>query len=273
MDNVGSEKEISPEDLKSLRYCMRTDGKSGFVFINHYQRQAKLEKLSDVVIDTGSVIFPSIDVKGDIAFLLPFNLKTEAGTLVYATAQPLSKTEDTYFFAAIEGIEPEFKFDDGDVHKESFFQRGKLKFVTISFEEARFIRKLGEKIYIGENVDLYEESGKVKAVQQGTFSYKVWTGKNFKKFEVINDFKEPMLEITDVQEPFLPKYPEELNIGSSGFVDIEYVGDVAQIYADGELVADEFYIGEKFRIPSKLIYGKESCLVYSELKDDCYREF
>ena len=41
MEYVASTQEIQPEDLTSLRYCMRTNGESGFIFINHYQRLAQ----------------------------------------------------------------------------------------------------------------------------------------------------------------------------------------------------------------------------------------
>ena len=55
-------------------------------------------------------------------------------------------------------------------------------------------------------------------------------------------------------------------------VSINYIGDVAQIYADKEMVADEYYCGEPFMIPAALLYRKDCYLVYSELKDDCYLE-
>ena len=46
-----------------------------------------------------------------------------------------------------------------------------------------------------------------------------------------------------------------------------------QIYADGKLIADEFYCGVPWRLPAKLLYGRECYLVMSEMKDDFYREF
>ena len=87
--------------------------------------------------------------------------------------------------------------------------------------------------------------------------------------------------------PFEPKYKEELCIGGEreltwkkiyvdgryGFAEIDYVGDVAQIYADGELVADDYYYGKTWRVPCKLLYGKECYMVISEMKDDFYKEF
>ena len=61
--------------------------------------------------------------------------------------------------------------------------------------------------------------------------------------------------------------------GGYGFAEIDYVGDVAQIYADGELVADDYYYGKTWRVPCKLLYGKECYMVISEMKDDFYKEF
>jgi hypothetical protein len=306
MDNVGSTKDVAADDLTSLRYAMRTDGRSGFVFINHHQRLAELEDTKDVVIDTGSVVFPKISVTGDKAFFLPFNMDTDAGNLVYATAQPLCKTDNTYFFVEIDGIAPEYKFDDGDVISQKNFVRNGYRFVTISFEQALYARKLGDKLYIGDGVDLYEEDGKIRQIHDGAFEYYVWNGEDFEEVGVLNDdekfvitsdedrdkivqneFEKPHLFQEGIDEPFTPTYLDELNMGGErkrfwrkltvdkpeGFVNIRYEGDAAQVYADGKLVADEYYIGERFRIPAKLIYGKESYLVYSELKDDCYREF
>ncbi|WP_051199484.1 beta-galactosidase [Butyrivibrio fibrisolvens] len=306
MDNVGSTKDVAADDLTSLRYAMRTDGRSGFVFINHYQRLASLSDVTDVVIDTGSVVFPSIDVKGDVSFILPFNLKTEAGVLTYATAQLLCKTDNAYFFVQIDGIDPEYKFEDGSVIRSNDFVKYGIHFVTLKLSDAIYARKLDGKLYVGDGADLYEEDGKIRQISEGSYEYHVWNGQGFEDIGVLDNgehfiieadadrykllqgaFKKPELLQEGIDEPFAPLYPDELNMGCKrqrfwrkltvdkpeGFVNIRYEGDAAQIYADGKLVADEYYIGEKLRIPAKLIYGKESYLVYSELKDDCYREF
>ena len=74
METVESKTTVTAKDLSSLRYCMRTDGKSGFVFVNHYQRLAKLSDVKGAVIDTGIVEFPPIDVCGDVSFFMPFRM-------------------------------------------------------------------------------------------------------------------------------------------------------------------------------------------------------
>ena len=83
--------ETDPSNFTSLRYCMRTNGRAGFVFINHYQRLATMAPLSHVILDTGIVRFPEISVDGDMAFFLPFHMEIADCLLEYATAQPLCR--------------------------------------------------------------------------------------------------------------------------------------------------------------------------------------
>lgn len=45
MTRVEAEHTVKREDTASLRYAMRTDGNSGFVFVNHYQRLSPLEDI------------------------------------------------------------------------------------------------------------------------------------------------------------------------------------------------------------------------------------
>ena len=61
--------------------------------------------------------------------------------------------------------------------------------------------------------------------------------------------------------------------GRGGFIEIPFLYDVAQIYADGELVADNFYYGKPWRVPAKLLCDRECYLVMSEMRDDFYKEF
>ena len=138
---------------------MRTNGNSGFVFINHYQRLAKLSDIKDVVIDTGKVKFPSIDICGDVSFFLPFSMEMSGNMLEYATAQPLCRINDTYFFAAIEGIDAEYKFmGKGRCSQKpnDIIRINNIQIVTLSWDRARYARKLSDTLYIGDHCDIYE---------------------------------------------------------------------------------------------------------------------
>lgn len=274
---VDSGNTVAADDTNSLRYGMRTNGKSGFVFVNHYQRLTELADIENAVISAGNVEFPPIDVKGEVSFFMPFNMKMGDSVLEYATAQPLCKYDDTYFFAEIPNIKAEYKFS-----------KGSANIVTVPFENAKYMRKLNGTVYIGGGCNLYEENGQIHSVEDGEYICQKWNGSEFETLKIGQSAKQSNVEITGVENaPFEPKYKEELCIGGErkltwkkinvdgryGFAKIDYVGDVAQIYADGELVADDYYYGKTWRVPCKLLYGKECYMAISEMKDDFYKEF
>ena len=274
---VDSANSVAVDDTNSLRYGMRTNGKSGFVFVNHYQRLTELADIENAVISAGNVEFPPIDVKGEVSFFMPFNMKMGDSVLEYATAQPLCKYDDTYFFAEIPNIKAEYKFS-----------KGSANIVTVPFENAKYMRKLNGTVYICGGCNLYEENGQIYSVEDGEYICQKWNGSEFETLTIVQSAKQSNVEITGVENaPFEPKYKEELCIGGEreltwkkinvdgryGFAEIDYVGDVAQIYADGELVADDYYYGKTWRVPCKLLYGKECYMVISEMKDDFYKEF
>lgn len=274
---VDSGNTVAADDTNSLRYGMRTNGKRGFVFVNHYQRLTELADIENAVISAGNVEFTPIDVKGEVSFFMPFNMKMGDSVLEYATAQPLCKCDDTYFFAEIPNIKAEYKFS-----------KGSANIVTVPFENAKYMRKLNGTVYIGGGCNLYEENGQIHSVEDGEYICQKWNGSEFETLKIGQSAKQSNVEITGVENaPFEPKYKEELCIGGErkltwkkinvdgryGFAEIDYVGDVAQIYADGELVADDYYYGKTWRVPCKLLYGKECYMVISEMKDDFYKEF
>ena len=274
---VDSGNTVAADDTNSLRYGMRTNGKRGFVFVNHYQRLTELADIENAVISAENVEFPPIDVKGEVSFFMPYNMKMGDSVLEYATAQPLCKCDDTYFFAEIPNIKAEYKFS-----------KGSANIVTVPFENAKYMRKLNGTVYIGGGCNLYEENGQIHSVEDGEYICQKWNGSEFETLKIGQSAKQSNVEITGVENaPFEPKYKEELCIGGErkltwkkinvdgryGFAEIDYVGDVAQIYADGELVADDYYYGKTWRVPCKLLYGKECYMVISEMKDDFYKEF
>ncbi|ULO06842.1 beta-galactosidase [Paenibacillus sp. 19GGS1-52] len=110
---------ITPENTETLRYAVRTDGKSGFVFINNYQDHVEMDTHEDVrfVIElTDEIIkFPqkqSMTISKNASILFPFNFTMGSLNLRYATAQPVTVMESasqiTYFFRMPEGIDGEF---------------------------------------------------------------------------------------------------------------------------------------------------------------------
>ncbi len=110
------------DDTATLRWAVRTDGRSGFLFVNNYERLKSLPAKTNVQFTLnapgrGPVTFPSapVTIPADARFLWPFNLELGDGVkLAWATAQPLCVIEEdnrrTYFFAETPGVPTEFVF-------------------------------------------------------------------------------------------------------------------------------------------------------------------
>lgn len=303
MEGCSSTQPVAITDNETLRCRLRTDGNGGFVFVNHYQRLTKLKDLPEVVFETGTVRFPAISVSGNVCFFLPFNMALDNEVLRCATAQPLCRMDNTYFFVAIDGIAPVFHFDDGTVitakaGRENSYCKGAVRLVVLTPEEAAYARRLSGVLYIGNRCDLYELDGRLCAVQDGDFRYWRWNGTAFEAHETAVPFRPAVLTLTEIEEPFTPPYLRELSLPSfastltgaaeeprkrrwyrvsvstpEGFVEFTEPCDAEQLYADGTLVADNFYNGSPWRIPAKLLYDKTCYLAQSEMRNDFYREF
>jgi len=109
-------------DFDTPRWCVRSDGQSGFVFVNNYQRLQEMPPKKDVRfvlnLPSGPVTFPQdpVTIPAEASLIWPFNLDLGGGVrLVWATAQPLTAIDDgkvrTVFFSESEGVPAQFAFE------------------------------------------------------------------------------------------------------------------------------------------------------------------
>lgn len=110
------------DDVDTLRWSARSDGKSGFVFVNNYERLRALPPKTNVRFDlnlpSGHLLFPqdAITIPSDACFIWPFNFDLGKGArMIWATAQPLTAVDDgnvrTVFFEQTEGVPAQFAFE------------------------------------------------------------------------------------------------------------------------------------------------------------------
>jgi hypothetical protein len=122
--------KVTQSDTSTLRYAVRSDGRSGFVFINNYQRgldmPAKPGTQFNLTLpgkgpssdkpETLTVPFSSITVPANATFFFPFNLDFHGSTLISASAVPVCQVtnNDTTMvvFCEIPNIPAEFTFRD-----------------------------------------------------------------------------------------------------------------------------------------------------------------
>ena len=116
--------DLSPtnkNDFTTLRWSVRSDGNSGFVFVNNYQRLQPLPAKENIQFKLNlsghEFIFPTkpVTIPADEFFFWPFNLDLGGVKLIYATAQLVCKVNygeiETFFFAETPGVKAEFVFD------------------------------------------------------------------------------------------------------------------------------------------------------------------
>ena len=156
----------SGDDLTTPRWSVRSDGRRGFLFFNNYQRFLPLPAKEGVQFSLktihGTQLVPRepITIPSGAYGLWPVNLDCAGVTVNYSTAQPICSLEadgqSWFFFAAIEGIQPDFVLSDvgGQARVQNItpaaavaFTRlasdgRKVNFIVLSAEQGRQLWKL-----------------------------------------------------------------------------------------------------------------------------------
>jgi beta-galactosidase len=108
------------DDLQTLRWTVRSDGKSGFIFINNYQRMEPLPDHDSVQFDlqlvSGNLRIPfePVKISSGMYGIWPFNFDMDGVRLTYATVQLFCRIDNPvvpcYVFSTCRGVEPELAF-------------------------------------------------------------------------------------------------------------------------------------------------------------------
>ena len=264
-------------DSTHLRWSVRSDGGSGFLFVNNYQRlqrmPAKTNTRFRIDLPGGSLTIPEtpVTIPADSFFHWPFNLDLDGVKLVYATAQPIRRMRDadgglTAVFAEVPGIPAEFAFDPATL--EIPFAEKPLVFRGVKPSRSPVIRVSG-KNGTGVRIVLLSEADSLALA--GT------TGGNTLAFDlppkvkampvVLELLKNPgALRDWKSKRPDFPlpvspgrqefesaavwkvKLPPNLDMASNPILRIHYTGDVARLTLNGRLLNDDFYNGTVFEI-------------------------
>ena len=113
------------KDFETLRWDLRSDGKSGFLFFNNQQPYEPLPDHKGVQFSLktsgGTVMIPKtpIDIPSGSYGFWPVNMDCDGVRLDYATVQPICRlagdNETVYVFTALDGIKPELVIEQKHV--------------------------------------------------------------------------------------------------------------------------------------------------------------
>ncbi|HEY1660854.1 MAG TPA: beta-galactosidase [Verrucomicrobiae bacterium] len=261
-------------DLATLRWSVRSDGNSGYVFVNNYQRLQPMPARHDVQFKLDladrEFVFPEspVIIPANGFFFWPFNLNLGGAKLIYATAQPICKTEDggvqVFYFAQTPGVEAEFAFDPTSlVSSPAEFhdvkpdrqpaisledaQGGKIQIVLLSDEDSLALQKIGpDRVVFEKSVAGRTRTVKTKLLQRAGSAREIplSTGKAHLAIAP---------EDSDFTNAAIWKIilPANLDLSRNPMLRIHYAGDVARLTLNGRLIDDNFYAGRTFDLGLK----------------------
>jgi len=263
-------------DFDTLRWAVRSDGNSGYVFVNNYQRLQPMGEKKDVqfklTLPGGELVFPQkpVTVPADAFFFWPFNMDLGGGVkLIYATAQPICKTvqndhETTFYFAETPGVVPEFvtAINGHNLEPDRFEQ------IHPNFIGAFMIKtKLGDRIRVlilSEDLSL-----KLQKLSDGLAAYD--KPEEISITKVKTELLQPAGPARDIplsggkshiaiapgDDDFTKaavwkiKLPAGMDLEGNPLLRIHYAGDVARLTLNGRLIEDNFYAGRTFDLGLK----------------------
>ena len=231
----------APQDLKRgqddvLRWAIRSQGDSGFVFINNYERFCQLKAKSQKLTACG-ITLPRLTIPSGCMAIFPVNI---AG-IRYATAQLVARRDGKLYMMQIPGIPTTIAIQSGKTLKNVKAKGiekpvyNNIYLLTREQAERLFLDNVDEQ-RVGDVVQFtkVKEPGALRTVKKG--KAKVAEAPSEEDWNNAAIYK---LNLTSS-----PSHP--LTFSPSHLLSITYRGDCARLYADGKLVADNFYYGRPF---------------------------
>ncbi len=226
-----------PEDIEKgddshLRWAYRSNGDSGFVFINNYERLQNLSDKKGIQFDICGVKFPSkpITIPAGTTCIFPVNIDG----IKYATAQLIAKRNGNIYLEQIPGINTEIAVGKKVLKNLKAFGLEKPVYENIYL----LTPDQASHLFLPEmrKVAIPLERPSIKKLNEAGTPRKITIGVNKAAEEPSDsDFETAAVyEITDI--PLAENRSDIL-------LQIDYRGDVARLYCDGKLIADNFYNG------------------------------
>ena len=224
------------QDLKrgqddALRWALRSQGDSGFVFVNNYERFYTLSAKKNVLLSLSGVVLPRLTIPSGTMAIFPVNI---AG-IRYATAQLVAHRDGKLYMMQIPGVTTTIKMQDGKTLKNV-----KAKGIEKPVYKNVYLmtREQAERLFLSEEL-------RVKSEKLVEFT-KV---KDAGPLRTIKKGKAKVAEAPSEQDwnnAAVYRITSAISHQPSALLSISYRGDCARLYANGRLIADNFYYGRPF---------------------------
>ena len=224
----------APQDLKRgqddvLRWAWRSQGDSGFVFVNNYERLQHLSAKKGVVLEACGVTFPRLTIPAGCMAVFPVNISG----IRYATAQLVAQRDGRIYLMQIDGIPTTIAMQDGKTLRNVKPQGMQTPvYKNLYLLTRREAEHFGLSAALCEPVSIdvaYEKVNDAGALRQ-----------------IVKGPAKVAEAPTEAEWDDAATYRITLPAGANQLLSIDYQGDCARLYAGGKLIADHFQYGRPF---------------------------
>lgn len=227
--------DIKKGDDSFLRWSYRSRDGSAFVFVNNYERLQNLSAKKGVTFDVCGVRFPSkpVTIPSGTMCIFPVNVDG----IRYATAQLIARRDGKIYMEQITGVPVEIAVDGKVLKNVKARGLGKPVYKNIYLLAGDEASRL---FYEDEGVkDIGLDAACVKVRDAAPQQRKITIG-------VQKVAEEPTDDDFGSAAVYRITVPQESAGKFRRMLEIDYRGDVARLYVNGKLVADNFYNGRRF---------------------------
>ena len=230
--NFPCQQDIAKGDDSFLRWSYREKDGRGFVFINNYERLQNLSAKKNVQLEAWGVKLPQLTIPAGCICIFPVNIDG----IKYATAQLVAKRDGKIYLEQIKGIPTTLaignkvlknvkaKGPDVPVYQNYYLLTSEQAGRLFLEEEAHLEIAIKAPI-----INKLKEAGALRTITIGV--------NKAAEEPVDEDFEQAAVYTIDLPEVS----------GEGRLLNIEYRGDVARLYANGQLIDDNFYNGRPFQ--------------------------
>lgn len=230
--NFPCQQDIAKGDDGFLRWSYREKDGRGFVFINNYERLQNLSAKKNVQLEACGVKLPQLTIPAGCICIFPVNIDG----IKYATAQLVAKRDGKIYLEQIKGIPTTLaignkvlknvkaKGPDVPVYQNYYLLTSEQAGRLFLEEEAHLEIAIKAPI-----INKLKEAGALRTITIGV--------NKVAEEPVDEDFEQAAVYTIDLPEVS----------GEGRLLNIDYRGDVARLYANGQLIDDNFYNGRPFQ--------------------------
>ncbi len=223
-----TQQNLPKGDDSALRWSYRSKDGSAFIFINNYERLQHLSAKKNVRLTVCGVKLPKMTIPAGTISMLPVNIDG----IRYATGQLVARRDGKIYMQQISGIPTTIALDDGEVLR-NIRPMGLEKPVCrniylLTSDDARrlFLSEQSSTREVKVSCQQVKAAGPLRTITMG-----------------VNKVAE---EPTDEDFEDAAVYHIDVTGKTDGLMSIDYQGDCARLYANGQLVADHFNNGRPF---------------------------